>query len=158
MMCKFFLILAAPKERGTHSSCLKLAPTTNAHKVLTIVTNILGFSRVVPRPRGSGRQQVVKSSRVDSGWVRRCSKCRGSCHEVLEPHGSGWVSVFRPDPRELTRPVKTPANILLREFLAPALLSLFTTRRNRNTSAGWACISARAERDRKGTQHCDYVY
>ena len=53
-----------------------------------------------------------ESGRVGSGRVRRCSKSHGSGQEVsylTGRVGSGRVTLTRPDPRELIRPVKCPA-------------------------------------------------
>ena len=88
--------------------------------------------------RGSG-DEVFQNSRAESGRVRRCSELSrvgvglgrvgaggfqisrvGSGQEVFKYHGSGRVTLIRPDPRDVIPPVKVehPGKMLFLMALA----------------------------------------
>ena len=78
---------------------------------VTCVYRAVGFlwafvGLVLDSGRGSG-QEMLKISWVDSDRVRRRSKSHGagrvgSFREVFKCHGSGRVTLTRPDPPEMT--------------------------------------------------------
>ena len=60
--------------------------------------------------RPADRVKRCKNSRVESGRVKKWSKCHGVFHGVGlmgSALGSGEVALFRPDPREVIRPARS---------------------------------------------------
>ena len=87
------------------------SPTASAQTPeMLIVTHFFeGFSRVKARPAGRVRKlsKPRGSRRVGPGAVQKITGRIGSGHEIVKSHGSGGVGLTRPDPRKLTRPVKS---------------------------------------------------
>ena len=107
---RFLLTLFGPDYQGLYKG-------ENLHISHVLVTIVgLDYQQGLVTGHDPARrsgQEGFKTSRVESGRVRRCGNLTGwveSSHEVTKYHESGRVTLTRPD---TTRPAKRPSDYYL---------------------------------------------
>ena len=108
-----------PTDRGIHALTRDFSTLTRekfheSSRPDPHETRISRVNRIVTGRVGSGR---VGSGRVGSGWVKTCRNSRGSGRVGSRRLENFTGRPTRPDPRDLTRPVKTPEFFYSQELI-----------------------------------------